>query len=444
MTIEHSTQNKKQLHSAAKFALETAMKYAPDAEVGISQSKGITVSTRFGETENVEFNTDRSLSITLYGKGKKGSASTNRLSKMDIEATIKAAADILHYTSSDPFSGLGDKDDMAFNAEDLNLYHPTDLNVDKAIAQAKEAERKALSFSKITGSEGGQYYSNHGLHVYGNSLGMLESYASSRHTLSCTVISEQNGNMERNYAYTTARDVKDLVSAERVGIDAAERTLARLGAKRLKTGKTPVIFSRDVAGSLFGHFASAIHGNALYRQSSFLLDSLGDTLFPHWFSIYENPHLKKGLGSAAFDNEGTRTRKQDIVKNGDLMTYLLTNYSARKLGLKTTGHAGGIYNWQFTANAASLDELMKKMDRGLLVTSLMGQGVNMITGDYSRGAAGFWIENGKIQFPVNEITIAGNLKTLFSNLVAVAEDSETRSNIQSGSILIEEMSIAGK
>lgn len=448
MKIEEIKQDivsqKQHLRSLSQCALDKAKKFAEDADVTISHSKGINVSVRLGETENIELNNDSSLSITLYNNGKRGSASTNVFSNLAIEKTVEVAANIMQYTGSDPCSGLGDKNLMAFDAEELDLFYPSDFDITRAIEIAKLAENKALSYEKISQSDGSQYYSGHGLYVYGNTHGMLENYATSRYSLSCSMISEQDGVMERNYAYTTARDWRDLVPAEQVGNDAASRTLAHLGAKQIKTTRAPVIFSYDIAGSLFGHLACAIDGNALYRQSSFLLASLGESLFPAWFSIYEDPHIIKGLGSAAFDNEGIKTQPRDIIKSGTLMTYLLNNYSARKLDQKTTGHAGGIYNWQFSINEKNLSALLKRMNRGLLVTSLMGQGVNLITGDYSRGAAGFWVENGEITFPVNEITIAGNLKTMFANIIAMSNDIEVRSNIKTGSILIEEMSIAGK
>lgn len=442
-TLEIETQ-KKALYHLANYALNAAKPFARDAEVNILHSQGIGVSTRLGETENIEFNKDIALTITVYDKGRKGTASTNVLSKSAITKAINAAVDIMHYTSCDPHVGLGEVERMAFNAMNLDLFYPGNLDINNAVNLAKEAEKKALSFKKISGSEGGQYDSNHGIAVYANSMGMLESCASSRHTLSCSVISEEAGLMERNYAYTTARDHRDLVGAERVGQQAAERTIARLGARRIATTKTPVIFCKDVAGSLFAHLAGAIEGKAIYQRSSFLLASLHNKLFPSWFSIHEDPYINKGLGSASFDQEGMKTYQQDIIKNGVLQTYLLNNYSARRIGMASTGHAGGIYNWLFNATEPTLSHLLKKMNKGLLVTSLMGQGVNLITGDYSRGASGFWIENGEIQYPVNEITIAGNLKTMFSNLVAMSNDIETRSRIQAGSLLIEEMSIAGK
>ncbi|QIQ21528.1 metalloprotease PmbA [Zophobihabitans entericus] len=432
------------LREAVAYALSESMKEADAAEVSISKSTGINVSTHMGETENVEFNSDGGLGITVYHQQRKGNASTNDLSFPAILQTVKAALDIMKYTSPDPYSGLGDKELLAFNPPDLDLFYPDELNVDEAIKQAQIAEQIALSHAGITRSDGGSYSSSYGIHVYGNSYGMLESYCASRHSLSCSVIAEQNGQMERNYDYTVARDSYDLVSAELIGQSAAERTLSHLGARQIETTQAPVLFCANVATGLFSHFASAIGGGAVYRKSTFLLDKVGELVFPEWLTITELPHLRKGLGSSPFDNEGTLTIERNIIEQGRLQTYLLSNYSAKKLGLKSTGHAGGIHNWQLTTNGGDFDTMVKKLHRGLVVTSLMGQGVNIITGDYSRGVSGFWVENGQIQYPVSEVTIAGNLKEMLSGIVAIGSDIERRSSIQCGSVLLENMSIAGK
>jgi PmbA protein len=437
-------QQRQRLSEAVEYALNESMQGADAAEVAINQSTGINISTLNGNTENIEFNNDGALAITVYRQQRVGSASTHDLSPTAIKQTVKAALDIMQYTSQDPFSGIGDKALMAFNAPDLDLFYPDTLNVDEAIAKALLTEKTALSHRQITGSDGCHYSSHYGIHVYGNSHGMLESYCASRYSLSCSVIGEHNGEMERNYAYTTARDSRDLWSPELVGEQAATRTIAHLGSRQIKTQKVPVLFSADIAGSLFGHLASAISGGAIYRESTFLLDAIGKTIFPTWLTIDEDPHILKGLASAPFDGEGTRTIKQNIIDAGQLQTYLLTTYSARKLGLHSTGHAGGIHNWIVSSNGGNLNAMIKQMDKGLLVTSLMGQGVNIITGDYSRGASGFWIENGEIQFPVSQITIAGNLKQMFTNIMAIGNDIETRGAIQTGSILIDNMSIAGE
>lgn len=414
--------------------------------VSINQSTGINVSTRLGEPETVEFNSDGALAITVYQNQRKGSASTNDLSPKAIEQTIDMAVNIMQYTSPDPYSGLGDRSLMAFNAPDLDLFYPSDLNVDRAIEQAKQAEEVALANPKIKSSDGGYFSSRYGIYMYGNSLGMLQGYCASSHSLSCSVIAEQNGQMERNYAYTSSRDISELRSPSWVGEQSAQRTIAHLGARQIATMQAPVLFCPEVAVGLIGHLVGAISGGAIYRKSSFLLDSIGKSLFPSWLTIFEDPHILKGVGSSPFDSEGTKTVKRNIIEQGVLQTYLLGNYSARKLGLKSTGHAGGIHNWLVSSSQPRSDfnAMLAKLDKGVVVTSLMGQGVNNITGDYSRGATGFWVENGQIQYPINEFTIAGNLKDMYQNIVAIGNDIETRTNIQCGSILIDNMSIAGK
>ncbi|HGL4164083.1 TPA: metalloprotease PmbA, partial [Citrobacter koseri] len=290
----------------------------------------------------------------------------------------------------------------------------------------------------------GSFNSHYGIKVFGNSHGMLQGYCSTRHSLSSCVIAEEKGDMERDYAYTIGRALGDLQTPEWVGAECARRTLSRLAPRKLSTMKAPVIFANEVATGLFGHLVGAIAGGSVYRKSTFLLDSLGKQILPEWLTIEEHPHLLKGLASSPFDSEGVRTERRDIVKDGVLTQWLLTNYSARKLGLKSTGHAGGIHNWRIAGQGLSFEQLLKEMGTGLVVTELMGQGVSGITGDYSRGAAGFWVENGEIQYPVSEITIAGNLKEMWRNIVTVGNDIETRSNIQCGSVLLPEMKIAGQ
>ncbi|MCO6550939.1 MAG: metalloprotease PmbA [Gilliamella sp.] len=445
--IKKEALNQKETLSAiVANAIEQAKSRVDEVEVSINKSTGINVSTRMGETENVEFNSDGALSITVYQNERKGSASTNDLSSQAILQTVNMAIDIMQYTSPDPCSGLGDVSQMAFNPPDLDLFHPSDLNVDNAIEQAKQAELTALNHSKLINSDGGYFSSRYGVYVYGNSLGMLQGYCASSHSLSCSVIAQQAGQMESNYAYTSSRDYSQLKSADWVGVQAADRAISHLGAKQISTMQTPVLFSAEVAVGLIRHLVGAISGGVIYRKSSFLLDSVGKEIFPNWLTIYEDPFILKGVGSSPFDSEGTKTVKRNIVEQGVLQTYLLGNYSARKLGLTSTGHAGGIHNWFVSPSQAnaSFDEMLKKLNKGVLVTSLMGQGVNSVTGDYSRGAAGFWVENGKIQYPVSEITIAGNLKDMYKNIVEIGNDIETRTSIQCGSILIDNMSIAGK
>lgn len=446
MTIVTQITDQRQiLERAVAQALTLAESASDAAEVSITKTTGISVSTRFGEVENVEFNSDGALGITVYHQQRKGSASSTDLSPDAIKRTVQAALDIARYTSADPCSGLADKELMAFDAPDLDLFYPADLNAEYAISQAAKAEKIALSKDpRITNTEGGSYNSHYGIKVYGNTHGLLKSYCSSRHSLSCCVIAEKKGEMERDYAYTIARDVNDLQSAEWVGEDCAQRTLSRLGSQRLPTMQAPVLFAAEAATGLFGHLVSAISGGNIYRKSSFLLDHLGKQILPDWLTINENPHLLKGLASSPFDSEGVRTYRQNIVENGVLQTWLLTQYSACKLGMKSTGHAGGIHNWRIAGQGDSFSELVKKMDRGLVVTELMGQGMNTVNGDYSRGASGFWVENGVIQYPVSEITIAGNLGDMLRNIVTIGDDIETRSNIQCGSVLLENMKIAGE
>ncbi|MDF7671460.1 metalloprotease PmbA [Orbaceae bacterium ESL0721] len=425
-------------------AILIAKKRVDAVEVSINQSTGINVSTRLGVTENVEFNSGGALSITVYQNQRTGSASTHDLSPAAVAQTIDMAISIMQYTSPDPCSGLGDLESMAFNPPNLDLFHPSDLNIDKAIEQAKLAEIAALDYSDKISSDGGYFNSQYGIHVYGNSMGMLQSYGSSSHSISCSVIGEHDGQMESDYAYTFARNSHDLLPAKWVGEEAAKRVVASLGARAIATMQVPVLFVPEVAVSLIGHLANAISGDAIYRKSSFLLDAVGKKVFPSWLTIQENPHILKGIGSAPFDREGMQTVKRNIIEQGVLQTYLLDNYSAKKLGAKTTGHANGIYNWSLAPSEKDFTTMLKKMGRGVVVTSLMGQGVNSVTGDYSRGATGFWVENGVIQYPISGFTVAGNLRDIYANIIAIGNDTENRTKIQSGSILIDNMSIAGK
>ncbi|WP_340617184.1 metalloprotease PmbA [Xenorhabdus entomophaga] len=445
VTNQQIAEQRKQLENAVAHALELAKAGSDAAEVAVNKTTGISVSTRFSEVENVEFNSDGALGITVYHQQRKGSASSTDLSPEAIARTVQAAIDIARYTSPDPYAGPADKELLAFEAPELDLFHPADLDADTAIELAARAEQASLQADKrITNTEGGSFNSHYGIRVFGNSHGMLQSYCSSRHSMSSCVIAEQDGNMERDYAYTIGRHFDDLKSPEWVGQECARRTLSRLGARKLPTMKAPVIFSAEVATGLFGHLVGAISGSSIYRKSSFLLDSLGKQILPSWLTIEEQPHLLRGLASTPFDSEGVRTTPRDIIKDGVLQTWLLTSYSARKLGMTNTGHAGGIHNWHIAGQGLDFAGLLRELGTGLLVTELMGQGVSAITGDYSRGASGFWVENGEIQYPVSEITIAGNLKDMWANMVTIGNDIETRSNIQCGSVLLPEMSIAGQ
>lgn len=438
-------EQRKVLEQAVSHALELAKATTDGAEVAVSKTTGISVSTRYGEAENVEFNSDGALGITVYLQQRKGSASSTDLSPEAIARTVQAAVDIARYTSPDPYAGVAEKDLLAWDAPDLDLFHPLDIDVDRAIELAGEAEQSALQADKrIVNTEGGSFNSHASIRVFGNSHGLLKSYCSSRHGISSSVIAEQDGQMERNYAYTAARDFADLHSAQWVGEECARRTLARLAPRKLSTMKAPVIFSSEVAPGLFGHLVGAISGGSVYRKSTFLLDAMGQQIFPEWLTIEERPHILKGVASTPFDSEGVRTEDRTIIDRGVLQQWLMTSYSARKLGLHSTGHAGGIHNWRIAGQGSSFDQLLKQMGTGLVVTELMGQGVSAMTGDYSRGASGFWIENGEIQYPVSEITIAGNLKEMWQNIVTIGDDIETRSNIQCGSVLLPEMYIAGQ
>lgn len=439
-------QQKIELEIAVSKALEMAKVSADAAEVAITKTTGISVSSHDCEVENVEFNSDGALGITVYRGQCRGSASTSDLSDAAIQKAVEAALDIARYTSKDPYAGPAPKELMVKHIPDLDLFHPDEPNPDYASELAIRAEQAALAYSdKIKQSDGASYDSHYGIRVYGNSHGLIASHASSRHSLSCSVIGAgKNGEMERDYSYTMARHKDELWTPEQVGLEAAQKTVSRLDAKRVKTGQFPVLFQADVATGLLGHLVMAISGGNLYRKSSFLLDKLGEKILPDWFNVEEKPHVLRGLASSAFDNEGVFTQDKQIITDGVLSTYLLTSYAARKMNMTPTGHAGGIHNWFVKTNGPDFAGMLKMLGTGLVVTELMGQGVNTVTGDYSRGAAGFWVENGEIQFPVSEITIAGNLKDMFTNIVAVGRDIETRSQIQTGSILIESMKVAGE
>ena len=442
MQIEHV---KKRVNDAMTMAKSLG---ADGAEVAMSRQQGLSVSTRLGEVENVEFTTDGGLGITVYKNGRKGSASTADLSEKALKQAIEAAVNIAKYTSVDECSGMADKNLLSMTPEDLDLYHPKALTTEQAISLAKACEDTALGYDKrITNSDGATLESFEGFKVYGNSQGQLVGYPSTRHNLSCVMIAKEGDDMQRDYAYTVSREFDAMESAANIGQQAAKETLSRLGARKLPTAKVPVMFRADVANSLFGHFIAAISGGNLYRQSSFLMDAIGQQVFPEFLSISERPHLKKALASSAFDAEGVATLDREIITDGSLATYLLTSYSARKLGMKTTGHAGGIHNWQLgmkdAGQGGDFDAMLKTLGTGLLVTELMGQGVNVVTGDYSRGAAGFWVENGEIAYPVDEITIAGKLQDIFAGIVAIGNDTDMRGSIRTGSIIVNQMQVAG-
>nr|VFK45330.1 MAG: PmbA protein [Candidatus Kentron sp. SD]VFK46268.1 MAG: PmbA protein [Candidatus Kentron sp. SD]VFK79969.1 MAG: PmbA protein [Candidatus Kentron sp. SD] len=423
---------------------EATRQSASSAEAGIASGSGLSVSARLGELETIEHIRDRSLGITIYLGKKKGSASTTNFNREAIEETIQAACTIARHTSDDSHAGLADPDRMATDMPDLDLYHPWEPEPEAAIAIAIASENAAREFDpRITNSEGATVNWHEGIHVYGNTHGFLGVHSGTRHSVDCTVIAGNGPNIQRDGWYTSARDPADLEDANSVGVKAAKRAIARLDARKIATRTIPVVFQAEVATGLFGHFLSAISGGMLYRKSSFLLDHLGKQVFPEFVRIHEQPHLPKAPGSTTFDNEGVATKPRDVVTDGILRGYMLGSYSARKLGMETTGNAGGAHNLTVEPGDRDLPDLLEGMGTGLLVTELMGSGVNIVTGDYSRGAVGFWIEGGKIEFPVQEITIAGNLRDIFLGIRQIGSDVEKRGNIRTGSVLIEQMTVAG-
>jgi PmbA protein len=417
---------------------------ATAAETEVSQAVGQSVTVRKGEVETVAYNRDKSIAVTVYIGQRRGHASTADFADESIRTTVEKALAIARFTAEDPFAGLADPERLARDTPDLDLYHPWNLPVDDAIEAGRAAEAAALAVdARITNSEGATVARGESEFVYANSNGFRGGYRSSRHHIDCAVVGEDDGAMQRDFWYTAARAPEDLLAAEEVGRIAGTRTARRLNARQMATVDCPVIFEAPEASDLIGCFVSAVSGGSLYRKSSFLLDSLGQQIFAPLVNIREEPHLLRGRGSAPFDNEGVATRPRDVVAGGTLQGYFLGSYSARKLGLETTGNAGGAHNLIVAHGADDLEALMKRMGRGLLVTEQLGQGVNAVTGDYSRGAAGFWIEGGAIAYPVEEITIAGNLKEMFRDIVAVGRDVDRRGSRHTGSILIGRMTIAG-
>lgn len=418
---------------------------ATAAEASVSVDSGLSVKVRMQEVDTLEYQRDRGFGITVYFGTRKGSASSSDFAPAAIRATVEAACTIARYTSEDPCQGLADAELMAREIPELDLYHPWQLSAEEAIALARECEAAALDAApRISNSDGADISSHSGIRVYANSHGFCAGYRASRHGLSCVAVAKEGDQMQRDYWYTVARQPSALETPASVGSCAAERTLRRLGARRLGTMKTPVLYVPEVARGLIGHFLGAIRGGAQYRKSSFLLNQLGQQVFPSFVQLEERPHIPRGLGSAPFDGEGLPTRQQFLVADGVLKTYLLNSYSARKLGMQPTGHAGGVHNLIVIPGEQDFAALLRQMDKGLVVTELMGQGVNMVTGDYSRGASGFWVENGELAYPVQEITVAGNLRDMFRNIVAIGSDVDVRGNIQSGSILVEGMTVAGE
>lgn len=417
---------------------------ADQAEAAASHDIGVSATARLGEVESLEYTNDRGVWITVYKDQKKGSASTSDFSPASLKEIVQKACTFAEYTATDECAGLADRELLAGNPPDLDLAHPWPLESEEAIRIAIECEDAARSYDpQITNSEGATVGTSGGVRAYANSHGFLAGYPKTSHSVSCVVVGEDNGNMERDYWYTASRDAAQLESPAAVGRTAAQRTVNRLGGRKIETVNAPVIYAPEMARGFIAHAISAISGGAQYRRSSFLLDAAGETVFPEFFRIEERPHIAGGMASAPYDAEGVRTVDRDLVVDGVVQGYLLSSYSARKLGLVTTGNAGGAHNLLVPGNAEDLQSLMKEMGTGLVVHELIGQGVNAVTGDYSRGAVGFWVEDGEIAFPVHEVTIAGNLKELYQRIVAVGNDQDLRSGIRCGSILVSEMKIAG-
>ncbi len=417
---------------------------ASAADAAVSSSAGLSLTVRMGETETIEHTRDQGLGITVFFGQRKGAASTTDLSPAAIREAVGKACTIAKNTSEDDCAGLADATLMAKDYPDLGLHHPWPISPDEAMQTALQAEQAARDLDpRISNSEGATLSTQSGSFIYGNSHGFVGGYPSSHHTLSCVVLSEDGDGMQRDYWYDTRRDWRKLATPESIGRQAAQRALAKLHGRQLGTRQAPVIFRADIAPGLLRGLTGAIRGHAQYRQASFLLDSLGEQIFPDWVEIREDPLIPQGLSSAPFDNEGVVTRPKSLVENGRLETYILDSYSARKLNMQTTGNAGGVRNLSINNGSMGLDEMLQEMGSGLLVTELMGQGLNPVTGDYSRGAAGFWVENGKIQYPVEEITIASNMKEMFRQLLAVGNDNDIPGSIRTGSWWIENMTIAG-
>jgi len=435
------------LQNVAGIALEEARRQgASQYEVDASLSQGLGTTVRLGEVDTIEYQRDRGLAVTVYFGKRKGSASTADLGREAVRATVEKACAIARYTAEDPYAGLVEPQYLAREIPDLDLDHPWDLAAEAAIEIARRCEQAGRALDpRIANSEGASVSTQRHTGVYGNSLGFLAGFSGTSHSVSCSLIAQEADQMQRDYWFTTARDPADLEGAESVGAAAGKRALARLGARKLSTRKAPVLFAPDMARGLFRHFIGAIRGPSQYRKASFLLNAAGEQVFPAFVQMHERPHILKGLASAAFDDEGAATRDRELVENGVLQGYVLGSYSARRLGLETTGNAGGIHNLIVEAAGESpgYDALLNRVGSGLLVTELMGQGVNGVTGDYSRGASGFWIEGGSIAYPVHEITIAGNLRDIYRNIVAVGSDVDPRGSIRCGSVLIGEMTIAG-
>ncbi|QCI16924.1 metalloprotease PmbA [Buchnera aphidicola (Aphis helianthi)] len=434
------------LINAVNNTLQLAKKtISCSVEVFVKKTIGININIRNNIVENIEFNSDGALFITVYNKFSKGSVSSRDFSINGIKKMLEIAIDISKHSSSDFFVGLPDIRLLCFHANNLDLFHPSELDIKKGINFASLVEQEAFKFDKRIVNSEGSFFSNHvTINVFGNSLGMLEKYKSTLYSAYNCMIAKENNVMQRDFYYSTSRKIENLEKPDILGKKTAKRAVSRLGSRKINTIKSSIIFSREIASTFFSYLIAAISGDNVYRKSTFLLYDLQKKIFPTWLNIIEKPDILQGLGSKPFDNEGVKTNEKYIIKNGILKTWLLNSYNARRLGLISTGNAGGIYNWLISNQNILFQDLLANMKTGLLVTELMGQGVDIVSGNYSQGAIGFWIENGKIQYPVNEVTISGNLRNIWNNILSISNDIDIRNNIQCGSILISEMQISGK
>jgi PmbA protein len=441
-----ATAIKDSISTSARHAVEFASRLGADqAEAGASYDEGLSVTVRLGELESVERQKDRGLAVTVYRNRCKGSASTNEFSTPAIEAAVRKALSIASFTAADEYAGLADAQLMAVNMPDLDLYHPWEFDVDAASAVAMRAENAARALdARIENSEGASVSTGAGVRAYANSHGFLGAYSTTNHSVSCSVVAKGGDSLERDYWYSAARVADELESPESIGERAARRALDRLGSRQLGTRVVPVIFTAELARGLFGHLVAALRGTSQYRKSSFLLGACGEQVFPAWLEILEDPLLPRAMASGSFDGEGVTTARRKLVSGGIVQGYVLSSYSARRLGLVTTANAGGIHNLVIDANAGPLSELIAGCDEALVVTELLGQGVNTVTGDYSRGAAGFWVEKGEIVHPVSEVTIAGNLREIYRRIQAVGSDVDLRGAVRCGSVLVDGITVAGQ
>lgn len=444
--MSETTQSIDQLKNIVSDLLAEARKQGADtAEAAVNRNTGQAVSVRMGELETVEHTNDQTLGVTVYFGQRKGSASTTDLRPAAVRETVEAACRIARYGSEDPYAGLADPEFLAEEVPDLDLHHPWDLSVDAAGELAQRCEQAARDVDpKINNSEGASVDTNAGEYVYGNSHGFVGGYAGSRHSLSCAILAEDGQGMQRDYWHTSGRLASELDSAESVGRRAGERAVARLGARKLSTRQVPVLFRAEIATGLLRSLTAALQGHAQYRRSTFLLDAVGEQILPDWVRIHEDPLRPRAMSAAPFDHEGVATRARDLIDAGVVQGYVLDAYAARRLKLDPTGNAGGVRNLAIDGGELDLNGLLKEMGTGLLVTELLGHGSNLVTGDYSRGASGFWVENGEIAYPVEEITVAGNLRDMYKGLIAVGGDNDIPSSIKTGSWLIERMTVAGE